>query len=199
MALMIGNRGAKILKKIRKIISALPWTPQWLLATETGVETYASSENILRKFNSEFCEGDPFLGSVGRTSYRSRAQRAAVRNVLSMPPGDSIIVALATGEGKSLIFQLIQKIGFLTCNHEGEGVTIVIVPTVALAINHEQEALHTCNLKRPLAYQGGELESNLQISDRIKGPDRGVFLFFHQKLRVTALEILYAKLHQTVT
>ena len=62
-------------KDKKKIISALPWTPQWLLATETGVETYASSENILRKFNSEFCEGDPFLGSVGRTSYRSRAQR----------------------------------------------------------------------------------------------------------------------------
>ena len=78
-------------------------------------------------------------------------------------------------------FSANSKIGFLTCNHEGEGVTIVIVPTVALAINHEQEALHTCNLKRPLAYQGGELESNLQISDRIKDPDRGGFFLFHQR------------------
>lgn len=68
------------------LITARLWQPNWLSKGDgQGVETLASSENIRRVFNAEGTEGDPFLQSVGRSSYRSPGQRAAVRAALSTP------------------------------------------------------------------------------------------------------------------
>ena len=93
------------MKKIRENNKRVALDPQWLLATETGVETYASSENILRKFNSEFCEGDPFLGSGGWDVLPIEAEHRELQlETFCLCPGDSIIAALATGEGKALFF-----------------------------------------------------------------------------------------------
>lgn len=157
------------------LITARLWQPNWLSKGDgQGVETLASSESIRRVFNSEGTEGDPFLQSVGRSSYRSPGQRAAVRAALSTPAGATLVVALPTGEGKSMIFQLAQKVGFVGGTPDTRGVTLVIVPTVALGVNHEQEAVKVCGLARPLAFQGGNDAENSIIADRIADGSQGI-------------------------
>ena len=140
-----------------------------------GVETFAASEATRREFNKAGCEGDPFLAAVGRTSYRSRGQRAAVRAALSTPAGGTLVVALPTGEGKSMIFQLAHTVGFVGADQaENRGVTLVIVPTVALGVNHEQEAVNVCGLSPPLAFQGGNDVQNNIIAERIADGTQGL-------------------------
>ena len=157
-------------------VTAVPWQPSWLVQNDDhGVDGFAASETIRREFNAAGCEGDPFLTSVGRTSYRSRGQRAAVRAALSTPAGGTLVVALPTGEGKSMIFQLAQSVGFVGAQHvEGRGVTLVIVPTVALAVNHEREAVDVCGLSKPLAFQGGNDVQNGIIAERIADGSQGL-------------------------
>ena len=157
-------------------VTALAWQPRWLVQhDEHGVDGFAASETVRREFNAKGSEGDPFLASVGRTSYRSRGQRAAVRAALSTPAGATLVVALPTGDGKSMIFQLAQSIGFVGANHaEGRGVTLVIVPTVALGVNHEREAVEVCGLSKPLAFQGGNDVQNGIIAERIAAGSQGL-------------------------
>lgn len=157
------------------LVTARVWQPDWLpKADGRGADTLASSESVERVFNAEGTDGDPFLVSVGRTSYRSRGQRAAVRAALSTPAGGSLVIALPTGEGKSIIFQLAHKVGFVGSNSDARGVTLVIVPTVALGVNHEQEAVDVCGLTRPLAFQGGSDAQNAIIADRIADGSQGI-------------------------
>lgn len=157
-------------------VTAVPWQPSWLAQhDDCGVDGFAASETIRREFNVTGCEGDPFLASVGRTSYRSRGQRAAVRAALSTPARGTLVVALPTGEGKSIIFQLAQSVGFVGAQHaEGRGVTLVVVPTVALGVNHEQEAVEVCGLSKPLAFQGGNDIQNGVIAERIADGSQGL-------------------------
>ncbi len=165
-------------------IKANPWIPKWLVKDHHNkesffgsVDTIASSETQVRQFNSEDCKGDNFLKSIGRTNYKSRVQRSAVRTVLSTPPGSDIIISIPTGEGKSIIFQLISKINFLIKNEEPTfGVTLVIVPTVALGINHEEEAIRICGMQPPLCYQSGSDEKNSIIRQNISEGHEGLYL-----------------------
>ncbi|WP_287236173.1 protein DpdF [Mesorhizobium sp.] len=158
-----------------RLVSIEPWHPEWLSVEGNEVDAFAASETIRREFNAAGCEGDPFLASVRRTSYRSRGQRAAVRAALSTPAGGSLVVALPTGEGKSMIFQLIQTVGFVGADQqENQGTTLVIVPTVALGVNHEQEAVEVCGLAKPLAFQGGNDAQNAIIAERIAAGTQGL-------------------------
>src|SRR5438552_12252223 len=129
---------------------------------------------MLRDFAGSGAEGDPCLTALGLSSYRSVGQRAAVRAALTTPPGATLVVALPTGEGKSMIFQLVQKVGFAGSVPDSRGVTLVIVPTVALGINHEQEAVRVCGLQRPLAFQGGDEAQNSVIADGIADGSLGL-------------------------
>lgn len=158
-------------------VTALPWSPNWLDVQDPhGVDARATAEITCRFGNGHGEQGDPFLKAVRRTTYRSLGQRAAVRAALSTPPGATLVVALPTGEGKSLIFQLVHAIGFtgddVRCDRRG--VTLVIVPTVALGVNHEFAAIDECGLEGPLAYQGGSEARNAVISERIAEGTQGL-------------------------
>lgn len=157
-------------------VSAVAWRPDWLGKDQPqGVDDRASSEIVCRNFGGYSAVGDPFLKSVGRSYYRSPGQRAAVRAALSTPAGGTLVVALPTGEGKSMIFQLVQSVGFTESPPAfGRGVTVVIVPTVALGINHELEAVSVCGLAKPLAFQGGNEAQNLRIAERIADGSQGL-------------------------
>ncbi len=158
------------------IVTSMPWRPAWLVTDQLeGVDGYAASEVVCREFNGAGATPDPFLHLVGRSSYRSPGQRAAVRAALSTPAGGTLAIALPTGEGKSMIFQLVHSVGFSTMNKDdGSGVTLVIVPTVALGINHELEAAKVCKLPKPLAYQGGNEAENTRIMERIANGTQGL-------------------------
>lgn len=158
------------------MLTYTPWCPTWLDDSRCGVDVFAASETIRREFNSPtFCYGDPMLSSVGRKTYRSVGQRSAVRAALSTPPGSALIVALPTGEGKSLVFQLIHKVGFVEQQaRELDALTLVIVPTVSLGINHEKETSHICELDWPLTYRSKSDKSNRLISEKIVNGSQGI-------------------------
>jgi ATP-dependent DNA helicase RecQ len=158
-------------------VTAEAWKPRWLKTPgDLGVDDFAAGESLRRTFHDEGSEGDPFLAVLGRSSYRSVGQRAAVRAALSTPPGATLAIALPTGEGKSMIFQLVHAVGFAGQGNAGpQGVTLVIVPTVALGVNHEEEAVRVCGLTPPLAYQGGAAASNALIAERIARGAHGLF------------------------
>lgn len=104
--------------------------------------------------------GDPLLKRcLHLDTYTGEGQREAVRALLHLPPTHTLVVNLPTGSGKSLMAQLPPLL-----SSEGS-LTLVIVPTVALAI--DQAARMRDHLTRrsphlvlpPLAYHGG-LEPN---------------------------------------
>jgi ATP-dependent DNA helicase RecQ len=66
-------------------------------------------------------------------SYSSRAQKAAIRALVTMPPGSGLMVTMPTGSGKSLLFQL----EALRLRQDDPGACVVVItPTVSLAIDH---------------------------------------------------------------
>lgn len=88
-------------------------------------------------------------------SYKSFEQKLAVRTALSLPPGHTLLLSLPTGGGKSLVTQLLAA--------TGEGLTLVIVPTVALALDQYHGA--RASLKEPdgiFSYRGDQSEGERQ-------------------------------------
>ena len=71
------------------------------------------------------------------TQYQTPTQKAAVRSVVTMPEGATLSVTMPTGSGKSLLFQF----GTLWWRtREPFACTLVVVPTKALAYDHERSA-----------------------------------------------------------
>lgn len=69
---------------------------------------------------------------TGFKFFKSPAQKLAVYGALETPDGYTTLVSLPTGGGKSLITQ--------TLSYQKDGLTIVIVPTVSLAIDQVRVA-----------------------------------------------------------
>lgn len=156
-------------------VSLETWSPEWLGGPHESVDARAASELPCRFGEGSGVPGDPFLFSVGRMTYRSAAQRSAARAALSTPPGGTLAIALATGEGKSLLFQLAQTIGFTSDGPRGGilGTTLVIVPTVALALDHEASSASLPGHRLPLAFRSGA-ESNALLVERIREGNQGL-------------------------
>lgn len=71
---------------------------------------------------------DPLIKKITGFSYfKSMDQKLAVYGALNTPDGYTTLVSLPTGGGKSLITQ--------TLSYQKDGLTIIIVPTVSLAID----------------------------------------------------------------
>lgn len=151
------------------LVSARAWIPDWATSAQgEGPDTLAASERPRAAIDPLTPAGDPFLEMLGHTQYRSIGQRAAARSALTTPAGGTLAVSLATGEGKSLIFQLIAKVGFATSAQPSEdGLTLVVTPTVALAIDHENAALEK-GFEGPMAYRSGDSENNDALAQRIR-------------------------------
>ena len=155
-------------------IQAKPWLPHWLPDTmRHGVDASAVSETQLRKISS--VPGDPFISRIkGHEHYQSPGQRSAVRAALSAPPGSTLVVCLPTGEGKSFVFQSIASFGY-GATVGGPGVTLVVTPTVALALDHERRARETGIAEHAVAYTGGTpRHEQLGIVNRVRRGTQGL-------------------------
>lgn len=76
---------------------------------------------------------DPAIRKITGFSYfKSMGQKLAVYGALNTPDGFTTLVSLPTGGGKSLITQ--------TLSYQKDGLTVVIVPTVSLAIDQVRVA-----------------------------------------------------------
>ncbi|MEC1071409.1 protein DpdF [Priestia megaterium] len=139
------------------IIEAQPWYPIWLQTYDSAVDHVVSSLPKRNKFEPTY--GDPFLQVAGRSSYRTRSQRDAIRSILSAPKGATLVVNLPTGTGKSFCAQLPSLLELNT-----SGVTIVVVPTVALALDQERAMSEFWDY--PTAYVGGDDRKNINETIR---------------------------------
>lgn len=76
---------------------------------------------------------DPYIYQLtGYKKFRSEQQKMCVYGALNTPDGYTTLISLPTGGGKSLITQ--------TVAYQKNGLTIVVVPTVSLAIDQERSA-----------------------------------------------------------
>jgi superfamily II DNA/RNA helicase len=106
--------------------------------------------------NDSLIAADPAFESLLRlNSYTGHGQREAVRALIQLPPGETLIANLPTGSGKSVLAQLPPLLADPGC------MTVAIVPTVALAID-QAERMRSILLARephaslpPLAYHAG--------------------------------------------
>ena len=85
-------------------MTAKPFRPNWLREPETQIFQDVFQE---KKVNPDWkIPIDPQIGKqTGYSHYISNGQRVAVRSAELLPNGDSLVVLLPTGSGKSLITQ----------------------------------------------------------------------------------------------
>ncbi|GAA6623056.1 protein DpdF [Scytonema sp. NUACC26] len=154
------------------LINAHPWQPEWLeLSEQYPPDTPVFKEENRRSY--EEVAPDPFLSLVQRKSYRSVGQREAIRAVLTAPENSSLVINLPTSSGKSLCAQLPALL-----NSRTSGVSVVVVPTTALAIDQERALKPFVN--HDTAYYGDksqeEQERREGIRNRIRaGTQRIIF------------------------
>lgn len=91
-------------------------------------------DNLRNAYEEAFA--DPLLlRHTAFTTYRSAAQKSVIRAIATMPEGSSAIVNMPTGGGKSLVFQLLAR---LMRDEKPTSGIVVIVPTIALALDHQR-------------------------------------------------------------
>lgn len=145
------------------IIEAQPWSPEWLPETDQEVFEGAFSEKIVR-LNTQ-CPMDPFLEEAsGYDFYMSPGQREAVRSAFLLPKGETLMVTLPTGSGKSFVAQA----PVLLRGPQG-GLTVCIVPTTSLALDQARQMREMLKARFPreapshLAFHSGLSEGERTV------------------------------------
>jgi ATP-dependent DNA helicase RecQ len=104
-------------------LRANPYLPDWI-CEKSPIDNTPVERSLKESF-----EAESFLHSMGYKSWRSPAQKEAAWFTLSAPNGSTRLIVLPTGSGKSLCFQLLPRFS--------SGLTVVVVPTIALAIDQQ--------------------------------------------------------------
>lgn len=160
------------------------WSPEWLRGDPAWVDLAVSTPHGLTLEDGTWIpsesrpersvEIDPAVEQLSHaTAYRSRTQAVALRTVALAPAGSTVHVVLPTGSGKSLV-------GLTPGLLQPEATTVVIVPTIALALDQERHArsrFPSANLPEELAYYGArDTEEKSLIRQRLReGSQRLVF------------------------
>ena len=111
-------------------LSVEPYRPQWLEENPKAIDVQPK----LRQppASEEQYKAESYLKQMGYEYWRSQAQKESAWLVITAPGGSTRTVILPTGCGKSLCFQLLPLYN--------QGLTVVVVPTVALAIDQWRAA-----------------------------------------------------------
>jgi superfamily II DNA or RNA helicase len=137
----------------RIVIEADDWSPSWLRPlhfSKMGASRSAAPKANCGVFHAaEHAEprhprlsvtnhilADPGLSDLGVEKYLSHAQAETIRCVMLSQPGCVRLVVLPTGSGKSLVGLTVALAG----PAKAGGLTIVVVPTIALAFDQMEQA-----------------------------------------------------------
>ncbi|RYG87879.1 MAG: ATP-dependent DNA helicase RecQ [Alphaproteobacteria bacterium] len=175
------------------LIEAQPWRPAWLSEIDTPVFEDVFAQSTVRK--DWAVPMDPFLAEPsGYETYVSPGQREAVRSAFLLPQGETLIVCLPTGSGKSLVAQA----PVLARGYEG-GLSLCIVPTTALALDQARQtarimAGRTARAeRRNLAWHKGlSLEDKAEIKSAIREGRQGILYCSPEAMTGALLPSLYS-------
>ncbi|MDG9793529.1 protein DpdF [Brucella anthropi] len=174
------------------LIEADPYAPSWL------------GENDVPIFEDSFAERevrldwrqpiDPFLADASDFStYTSPGQREAVRSAFLMAPGETLIVSLPTGSGKSFVAQAPVLVRGLE-----SGLTLCVVPTTALALDQARQTTKLIKNRHPrtgvpeLAWHAGLTdEERTEIKSAIRQGRQGVLYCSPEAVTGALLPALY--------
>ncbi|MBS1807637.1 MAG: ATP-dependent DNA helicase RecQ [Acidobacteria bacterium] len=150
---------------------ATPFVPSWLGDDCVDAAKGIDMKPELRR-DAEDISAEPYLKSLGFQTWHSQAQKEGAWLAVTAPPGSTSLIALPTGSGKSLCFQMLSRFG--------TGVTVVIVPTVALAIDQWRSAKETLGHipdlnPRYFAANDPDLNPETILSDLREGRTRLIF------------------------
>lgn len=106
------------------------WHPQWLNAPGDGDPLTAALLEERRREVERLPTDPAILEVFGHRDYLGAGQRMAVRSSMLLAPGGALLVVLPTGGGKSLAMMASALLPGST-----GGLTLVVVPTVALALD----------------------------------------------------------------
>lgn len=129
-------------------VSCMLNIPNWLEPQDYIRDTYALKCNDYMDLES--CSAGDAVLSKHTTfhTYKSFEQKIAVHSALNLPLGHTLLVSQPTGGGKSLVTQLLAS--------TSSGLTIVIVPTVALALDQYYSARNNLKEKGEIYCYRGE-------------------------------------------
>lgn len=137
---------------------------------ETTFKAMPNSNNEIK--NGYDLHTDPYIYSLtGFRFFKSDAQKLAVYGGINTPEGYTTLISLPTGGGKSLITQ--------TLAYQKNGLTIVIVPTVSLAIDQVRAAKTTIksdNVDNEVFFYHGGVDSQPILSAIRKKVARLLFI-----------------------
>lgn len=148
-------------------VTAQPWLPTW---ADNGVSPELAAANRGFRQPSQAVPGDPFLPRVsgGSEHYRTPAQREAIRAVLASQPGETVLAVLPTGTGKTLVAT---AAAFLAKPR----MTLLVVPTVSLALDLERRLTEDYDLHGPIAYHAGLREEEKEaLRTRLRGREQWI-------------------------
>ena len=107
-------------------------SPDWLEPKKYIEDVYALKHNEFTELE-EGSDGDLILSTHTKfKSYKSFEQKIAVHSAINLPQGNTLLISQPTGGGKSLVTQMLAS--------TSSGLTVVIVPTVALALDQYHAA-----------------------------------------------------------
>lgn len=176
-------------------VSAQSWHPNvpagWAeqAATADLKEIHRGLESDQRR-HLDSVPGDPFwAAALGYDSYYSIGQRQAARTVVMAPPGSTTIVCLPTGHGKTPVALAPTLLG-----DNSSGVSLVIVPTVVLALDMERRTRELLSQRKRRSPSGryaytGDLPEDIkhQISEDVR-QGRQPVLFTSPEAVTTSLQ-----------
>jgi ATP-dependent DNA helicase RecQ len=131
-------------------ITAEAWRPEWLDVPD-GMSVDGDSAAGVSCRTDESVQGDPFLRAIDTSfsTYKTPGQRASVRSAMVLPAGATLVVNLPTGAGKTLAMLAAAETASL-------GMTsVIVVPTVALALDQERRYCSQNPDSPGTAYHGG--------------------------------------------
>jgi len=166
--------------------TATVWAPQWLNPDGAACDVAAlAGTEAGRRFHEDPLMADPFFVNLtGFKEYRTAGQRAACRAAMSSPEGATLICMLPTGSGKT-------EIALALSARRKYGVTVIVVPTLALAYDFERRFRdHYVKLNEKVKPETLHFAWTSKTSDTVKEQMRNGILQGQQPILVTSPESL---------